>query len=333
MPIRRALGASFVALLPLLAAGQQPSAPQPQPASLIGTVTDAADEAIVSATVVLSGPSPADRLTTTTDDNGFFSFSNLQPAVAYHITISAKGFAQSTSPAVILQPGQQLDLGDIKLNLSVVQNTTVTALTSEQLATQQVQIEEKQRVLGVFPNFYVTYDPNPAPLTTKLKYKLALRTTIDPVNILATAAFAGFNQAAETPDYQEGALGYAQRFGAAYTDGFTDIMIGGAVLPSLLHQDPRYFYKGRGSIKSRIGYAIAFAVVCKGDNGRWQFNYSSVGGDIASGAISNLYYPSSNRGPGLVFYNALLSAGGRVADNLAQEFVFRKWTPNAKKKP
>jgi len=332
MPLRRALGFSLLCLSPLLAFGQQPSAPQPQPASLIGTVTDAANEAISAASVILSGPGPSDHITTTTDDNGFFTFSNLQPAVTYRLTISAKGFAQSSPPGIILTPGQQLDLGDIRLKISVVQTTTVTALTSEQIATHQLQIEEKQRVLGVFPNFYVTYEPHPAPLTTKLKYKLALRTTIDPVNILATAMFAGFNQAAETPDYQEGALGYAQRFGAAYADGFTDIMIGGAVLPSMLHQDPRYFYKGRGSIKSRIGYAIAFAVICKGDNGRWQFNYSSIGGDLASGAISNLYYPPSNRGPGLVFYNALLSAGGRVADNLAQEFLFRRFTPTAKKR-
>jgi hypothetical protein len=343
MPIRRALGACFFLFAPLLAPGQQMpvalSPPQPQlptqaqiqPASIIGTVTDAANDAIPSAAVVLDGPTSTDHSTTTSDVNGFFAFRNLRPAVSYRLTIDAKGFVQSTTSAIVLQPGQGLDLADITLKIGVVQTTTVTALTTEQLATQEVQVEEQQRVLGVFPNFYVTYDPHPVPLTTKLKYQLALRTTIDPVNVLATAAFAAINQAGDTPNYQQGAVGYAQRFGAGFTDGFTDIMIGGAILPSLLHQDPRYFYKGTGTVKSRIGYAIAFAVICKGDNGRWQVNYSSIGGDLASGAISNIYYPPSNRGPGLVFDNALISAGGRAIGDIAQEFLFRRFTPTAKR--
>lgn len=332
MRLSPALRVCFLLLAPLLALGQQPSAPQPQPARIIGTVTDVQNEAIPSAAVALDGPTPADHVSITADSNGFFTFENLSPGT-YRLTITAQGFVIWTSPPIVLLPGQQLDLSDITLRISVVQNTTVTAPTAVQLATQEVKIAEQQRVLGVFPNFYVVYDPHPVPLTTKLKYELALRASIDPVNILATAAFAGFNQAGDTPDYQQGSIGYAQRFGSAYADGFTDIMIGGAVLPSLLHQDPRYFYQGTGTIKSRAWHAISTAFLCPGDNGRNQFNYSSIGGDLASGALSNLYYPPSNRGPGLVFYNALLSAGGRSIDSLAQEFLFRRFTPSARKKP
>jgi hypothetical protein len=76
-------------------------------------------------------------------------------------------------------------------------------------------------------------------------------------------------------------------------------MIGGAILPSLLHQDPRYFYQGTGTKKSRALHALSNSFVCKGDNGRRQPNYSSIGGDLASAAISNAYYPASNRGVGL----------------------------------
>ena len=72
-------------------------------------------------------------------------------------------------------------------------------------------------------------------------------------------------------------------------------MLGGAVFPSLFKQDPRYFYKGTGSISSRALYAIANSVICKGDNERWQPNYSAILGGIAAGGISNLYYPASNR--------------------------------------
>jgi hypothetical protein len=330
MTLRQALGACTLILSPLLVLSQQVPALQPKPSSIIGTVVDVRHDAIPSATVVLDGPDTADHFTTTADGDGFFAFRDLRPDVPYHLAITVENFAAWTSPAIVLKPGQELDLGDLKLNIAIVQ-TTVTAMSSEEIATQEVHIEEKQRILGVFPNFYVVYTPNPAPLTAKLKFQLALKTSIDPVNILGTAAFAGFNQAGDTPDYQQGAKGYAQRFGAAYTDGFTDIMIGGAILPSILHQDPRYFYQGTGTFGSRIRHAVAFAVMCKGDNGRWQFNYSSVGGDLASGALSNLYYPPSNRGPGIAFSNALLSAAGRVTSNLGQEFVFRKLTPSANK--
>ena len=111
--------------------------------------------------------------------------------------------------------------------------------------------------------------------------------------------------------------------------GFNAAFIGSAILPSLLKQDPRYFYKGSGSTRSRILYALANAVVCKGDNSHWQANYSNILGSIASGGISNLYYPASNRdGAELTFENAAIGIGATAAANLLQEFVIRKLTPN-----
>jgi hypothetical protein len=105
-------------------------------------------------------------------------------------------------------------------------------------------------------------------------------------------------------------------------------MIGGAILPSLLKQDPRYFYKGTGSIRSRVFYAIANSVVCKGDNGHWQTNYSGIAGGLAAGGISNLYYPASNRsGLALSFENAAIGTAESAAQNLFQEFIVRKLTP------
>jgi hypothetical protein len=331
MRIPRALRACTLILSPLFALAQQVSAPAPQPAAVIGTVTDAQNAAIPLATVTLDGPAATDHSVVTSNGQGFFAFNNLMPGVTYHLTIAAEDFATWTSPPIVLDPGQQLDLSSIKLSISVVQ-TTVTALSLEEIATQEVKVAEKQRVLGVFPNFYVVYTPNPAPMTTKLKYQLALKTLYDPVNILAIAFFAGVDQIGDDPDYQEGTKGYFQRFGSGYADNATDVMFGGAIFPSLFHQDPRYFYQGTGTIKSRIRHAIATPFVCKGDNGHNQFNISSIAGDMVSGAISNAYYPPSNRGPNLVFEGAALAAGGRMADALAQEFVFRHFTPSAKKK-
>ncbi len=198
---------------------------------------------------------------------------------------------------------------------------------------QQVEVEEKQRVLGFIPNFYVVYDHNPVPLTPALKFRLALKTSIDPITFLGAAFAAGVYQAAGIPDYGQGATGYGQRLGANYANGLTDIMIGGAILPSILHQDPRYFYQGTGTKKSRTLHALSTPFICKGDNGRWQPNYSGLGGYLASGAISNIYYPTSNRGPGLTFTTTFVDITADMADGLIQEFLLRKLTPSAKNQP
>jgi hypothetical protein len=318
-------------LLALVAANsQQISAPDPQTGTITGTVTDVNGDAVPGATIVLEGPSGGDHSTVVANENGFFQLKNLDPGIPYHIAVTANGFANWTSPDnIILKPGQVLDLPGVNLQIATVV-TTVVALSSEQAATEQVKVEETQRVLGVFPNFYVVYDHNAVPLTSKLKFQLALRASVDPVTFLGVGVLAAADQAADTPKYVQGVKGYGERVGATYTDGFTDILIGGAILPSLLHQDPRYFYQGTGTTKSRILHALSSPFICKGDNGRWQPNYSSVGGDLASGAIANLYYPASNRGVRLVFGNALITTGGRMVNGLVQEFFLRKFTHNIK---
>jgi hypothetical protein len=199
-----------------------------------------------------------------------------------------------------------------------------------EIATEQVKLEEQQRVFGIIPNFYVSYESNPAPLTTKLKFQLAFKVSVDPITFIGAGFMAGIQQAADTPDYGQGAKGYGQRMGAVYADGLTDILVGGAILPSLLHQDPRYFYQGTGTSKSRAFHALSSPFICKGDNGQWQPNYSTIGGDLASAAIANAYYPESNRGAGMVLSNVLIGTSERMVSDLVQEFIVRKFTPKAK---
>jgi len=167
-------------------------------------------------------------------------------------------------------------------------------------------------------------------LSSKQKFELAWRSTIDPVTFLITGATAGIEQAdGQFGGYGQGAQAYGKRFGAAYADTITSTFIGSAILPSLLRQDPRYFYKGTGGTRSRFLYAIANSVICKGDNKRWQPNYSNIAGNLASGAISNTYYPAKDRdGAGLTFENALIGVGATAIANLFQEFIVRKFTPN-----
>jgi Carboxypeptidase regulatory-like domain len=331
MRILSFLWAFLVCLVPLTAFGQI-DPPELQRGSITGTITDADDAAIPGAVIKVLGPATGGDHMATSDETGSFVLKDLATAVPYEITVSAKGFADWTSPPIVLKPGQALEMGDIRLAISVVE-TTVAAMTVEQLAREQVTAAEKQRVFGVIPNFYVVYDKNAVPLTAKLKYELAFRAATDVVSIAGDFFLAGVNQAADAPDYQQGFKGYAQRFGSAYATSFSDVMIGGAVLPSLLHQDPRYFYLGKGSNKSRALHAISSPFICKGDNGRRQFNYSSIGGDLIAASLSNIYYPPSNRGPGLVLSGALIDTGGRIANALVQEFILQKYTTNAKNKP
>jgi hypothetical protein len=158
-----------------------------------------------------------------------------------------------------------------------------------------IREQEHQRILSSIPNFYVTYRPDAAPLTTKLKYQLAWKSSTDVVTIGGVAFLAGLQQAGDQySEFGHGAQGYAKRFGAAYGDAFVSTFLSGAVFPSLFKQDPRYFYRGTGSTKKRILYAISNSVWCKGDNGRWQVNYSNIAGAVSGAALASTYYPSTN---------------------------------------
>jgi Carboxypeptidase regulatory-like domain len=314
------------------AVAQLVSAPEPQTGVIAGTVVDVDGGIIPGAAIALTGPSVADTQNVVTGDNGFFRLEHLRAAVPYHLTISASGFGDWNSPELILKPGQFIDLTGTQLRVAVAVTSVTAVVPTQEIAEEQLNEELKQRVFGFIPNFYVTYDHNAAPLTPKQKYKLATRVMIDPVTFIGAAFLAGVDQAADNPDYVQGAKGFGQRMGANYLNGLTDIMIGGAVLPSILHQDPRYFYQGTGTRKSRTFHALSNPFICKGDNGRYQPNYSSLGGYLAAGALANTYYPDSNRGVGLVFSTAGVDVLANMANSVIQEFILRKLTPSAKGK-
>jgi Carboxypeptidase regulatory-like domain len=310
-------------------AAQDAPASAPEPGQIIGTVLDTNGDTLSGATVVLQGAALKDPRKVVSDDNGFFEFKQVDPG-SYRVAITAPDFADWTSPDFVLNPGQYMILGESKLRLTQVTTSVNVTNTPEEVATEEVKVEETQRVFGIIPNFYVVYDPSPVPLTTKLKFQLAMKTSTDLFTFAGIGLLAAMNQAGGTPNYAGGIRGYSERFGAAAADGFTDIMIGGAILPSLLHQDPRYYYQGTGSNASRLRHALASPFVCKGDNGKLQVNFSSMAGDLASAGISNLYYPPSNRGTGLVFENFLLATSERMLSTVVQEFVLGKLTHRSK---
>jgi hypothetical protein len=308
-------------------ASQQQTTPQ-LPGSVSGTVADPSGAAVAGALVALTRDDKSPKQEVLSGDEGQFSFVNLAPG-PFQITVTSELFT-TQRVSFTLHPGENLTIPQIVFALATEVTQVQVSVPRIEVAEEELKVEEKQRIFGVIPNFYVSYVPNAAPLASKQKFQLAWRTTIDPVNFAITGAIAGVQQATDTfSGYGQGAQGYGKRYGASYADLVTGTFLGSAILPSLLKQDPRYFYKGTGSVRSRVLYAIANSVICKGDNGHWQPNYSGILGSLASGGISNLYYPAQNRdGATLTVENTLIGIGETAATNLLQEFVIRKLTPN-----
>jgi Carboxypeptidase regulatory-like domain len=298
--------------------------------SVSGTVLDVTDAPASGADVKLTRGATMPVQVTKTAKDGHFSFTDITPG-PFELSIALAGFKTKTVAGNLtatqdyLAPAITLELAPVVTDLSV-------HLTTEEIATEQIKEQEQQRLVGVIPNFYASYVPDAAPMNTKQKFGLAWKAAIDPTSFVIAGIIAGGQQANNSfPGYGQGAAGYGRRFGAAYGDFFIGTYISNAILPSILKQDPRYFYKGKGTVKSRILYALEMSVITKGDNRHWQPNYSGILGSLASGAISNLYYPEgSQHGFETTLNNTLIGIGTSAGVNILQEFVFPKLTP---KKP
>lgn len=317
--------ASFVSIH-----AQDIQGPAPKPAKLIGTVTDINGDPVPGATVVLGIPQSDNHRTVVASDNGYFEFVDVTPGTTYQVDVTAKDFESWTSPALSLDPGQFKILTGIQLRVQTARTSVQVTYDPVEVATEQFKVTESQRVFGIFPNFYVAYNKDAAPLTARMKFKLALKVSYDPVTPAGVLFVASVKQAGNSPKYGQGWGPFGERVGAITADGFSDIMIGGAILPSLLHQDPRYFYQGTGTTHSRIRHAVLSPFITPGDNGKLQPNYSSLGGDLASSALANLYYPKTNRGASLVFGNFAIGTAERIGASLAQEFLLGKVTRSNK---
>lgn len=194
--------------------------------------------------------------------------------------------------------------------------------TQHDEAAQQIKEQEKQRVVGVVPQFNTTYHWNAASMSPSQKMGLALRSMTDPFQFAAAFLVAGYHEALdEDTGFGWGVEGLGKRAGAAYLDAFDGAIIGNGIYPILFRQDPRYFRMGHGTVGHRILYSLATNVIAKHDNtGRWEPNYSNVLGNITSGAISNLYYPSKNTGVGLAISNGFIVTAEGGLGSLFEEF-------------
>jgi hypothetical protein len=296
-------------------------------AQLHGIVQDVQGNNIADATVILSAPGKLGERTTTSASDGSFIFTAL-PAGEFRLIIAVPGLDPYTSPEFPVKAGAIVQAPKTALKISTSSSVNVYA-TNEDIAQAQVHEQEKQRVLGVFPNFYTSYIWKAEPMPVRQKYSLAFRALIDPASFLIVAGVAGAEHYNGTyPGYGPGIEGYGKRYGAALADATTSRIVGSAVLPSLLHQDPRYFYQGSGGVRSRTLHAVASAFICRGDNGKSQPNYSHILGSLTAGAVANAYHPDSSRGLGLTFETLGITTAGNIAGNLFREFVLRGLVPS-----
>jgi hypothetical protein len=290
--------------------------------TISGTVSDTNRDVVQGAQVTAAGQSGSAIRILESGSNGQFAFAELPPDI-YQLTVTAPGMNSFTS-SVISVHGGETRLVSVTLSVFGGASSVTVSGNKEQLAEEQVQIAVRQRLGGIFPNFYSSYDWNAPPMGAKQKFQLSFRSIIDPVPLVTAAGMAGLQQYRNTyPAYGGGIEGYGKRYGANLADNVTGILLSKGVYPSIFHQDPRYFYKGTGSIRSRVLYAISAAVVARGDDGRWKPNYSQVLGTFSAAGISNLYYPASDRGASLVLFNSLAGTGQSALKNLLREFVFK----------
>jgi len=297
----------------------------PSLGAVSGTITDQKGEVAEGAVVELTRDNDSKKQQVASGSNGEYSFANVPPG-PFKITVTAPGFDTETYSGEV-HAGQALVVPAIALNITAVTAEVNVELTPVEVAEEQVTEELHQRVLGFIPNFYVTYEADPAPLPARQKFRMAWHSVTDPVTIVGAGAIAGIYQAAdEFPGYGQGAEGYGKRLGAAYADIFVGTFVGSAFFPTVLHQDPRYFYKGTGTTRSRLLYAIGNAFITKGDNKKWQPNYSNFLGSFASGGISYLYYPASDRSLSLVMQNSAVRIAESSLAGIVQEFVLRRFT-------
>lgn len=295
-------------------------------AQVSGIVSDVQGSPVPEATVVLSASGKLGDRSVLSGSDGSFTFTGLA-AAEYRLIVTAQGLDRYTSGEFSVKAGESVAAPKIALKISTTTSIDVVA-SPDAIALEQIHEQEKQRVFGVFQNFYTSYIWDAQPMPVKQKYRLAFRSLIDPPQYLIVAGIAGAEHYNGTfPGYGPGIEGYGKRYGATLADTVTGRLVGSALLPVVLHQDPRYFYQGSGGYGSRAWHAVESVFVTRGDNGRQQPNYSHLGGSLAAGAMSNLYHPETSRGVDNTFKTFGISVAGNIAGNLFREFILRGFVP------
>jgi carboxypeptidase family protein len=328
----RTIGIVVVLLLAVSAgtsAGQGQERDDREGPTVAGTVLDPSGAAVVAAQVTLTFTDGTQARTATSGLDGRFMFVHVAPG-SHVVTVQAQGFAPVATRPFTVTPSGGLTLPPIALSIEDV-TASVTVRPIEAIAEEQIRAQEKQRLFGFVPNFYVSYIPDAAPLASRQKLSLASRHTFDWTSFAGATVSAGVQQAVDAHSgYGRGASGYAKRWAASFATERSNDLLSHYVFASLFHQDPRYFYQGTGTTRSRLGHALSYAFAARSDSGKAMPNYAYLLGGMGAAGLSNLYYPHEERGAGLIFTNAALGFVGRAGQAVVQEFVARRVTTNVR---
>jgi len=193
-----------------------------------------------------------------------------------------------------------------------------------------------ERIFGIFPAFNVSNQLNPEPLSKRHKFMLFARSTYDPVTLITPAIKVPLLKGAEpTSDLGTGFEAFAKRYGILLADGTSSRFFRGFFFPTILHEDPRYFRRGQGSLGSRLGYGVSRAFITRTDSGNNRFNWSRLLGSAVSAGVSNTYYPDSQRGASATLFSFGLSyvseAGASVLKEFAPDIATKLRSKNRKK--
>jgi len=185
----------------------------------------------------------------------------------------------------------------------------------------RVPVPTNKRIFWIIPNYRTSPSlKDYKPITAREKFKIGEQDAFDPGTVVMAALFAGEGQITNAaPEFGQGVAGYARYFAASYADlAIADFMTE-SIYPTLLHQDPRYFRRGTGSGISRLGYAVGQIFWTHRDRGGSRFNFSEIGGNATSVAISSLYY-SGSRDPSTALSKFGLQIGVDTISNILKEF-------------
>ena len=296
--------------------------------TITGTVLDVNGNPVAGAKVeLLSQNRFSGALDARADDDG--NFKMIVPAGTYRMIVTSTGLDALIVSDFTVAPGAVFTIPKMAMKITSTSADVTVRVTQAEIAEEQVHAAEKQRVYGILPNFYSSYIWDAAPMTSKQKFKLAGHSVLDPVSFATRFILTGVEHKRNTyVGYGQGFDGFGQRYGATFGDSGFARIIGSALLPSITHQDPRYFYKGTGTFKQRAIYAMSRSVVTRNDKGQSRPNISKIGGAFAAGAISTLYKPDGANGPSIILYTGLVETAGNAIDNLIREFLLRRVTPS-----
>ena len=191
-------------------------------------------------------------------------------------------------------------------------------------AVRPSSVFNEDRIMGVLPDYQTVRDTTHwvAPLSARDKWFLAVKETLDPVNIATGLFTAAESQAGkETPKYGEGWANFGKRVYAAQLDFASQNFFSAGVMATILHQDPRYFRRGpQSKFLPRVVYSVSRLFIARQDSGRSAFNGSNIGGMAMGIAASNLYYPAASRNGTVMFDRVWTSLMGGAVGNLMSEF-------------